>query len=80
MAAKEKVGIVVSNKSEKTIVVIVQRRYQHPKYGKICLKSKRYMAHDEKNEAKSGDFVILQESAPFSRHKKWNLKKIIKIY
>lgn len=80
MSAKERIGIVVSNKAEKTIIVVIQRRYQHPKYGKTLLKSKRYMAHDEKNEAKSGDLVLLQESSPFSRCKKWNLKKIIKMY
>jgi small subunit ribosomal protein S17 len=80
MVGKERIGIVVSNKAEKTIVVVIQQRYQHPKYGKILIKSKRYMAHDEKNEAKSGDLVLLEESAPFSRCKKWNLKKIIKIY
>jgi small subunit ribosomal protein S17 len=80
MVGKERIGIVVSSKAEKTIVVVIQRRYQHPKYGKTLLKSKRYMAHDEKNEAKSGDLVLLQESPPFSRCKKWNLKKIIKMY
>jgi small subunit ribosomal protein S17 len=80
MVKKERVGIVVSNKPEKTIVVVIQRRYQHPKYGKILIKSKRYMAHDEKNEAKSGDLVLLEETAPISRWKRWNLKKIIKIY
>ena len=79
-AEKERIGVVVSNKPEKTIVVVIQQRYQHPKYGKILIKSKRYMAHDEKNEAKSGDLVLLEESAPLSRCKKWNLKKIIKIY
>jgi small subunit ribosomal protein S17 len=80
MVGKERIGVVVSNKPEKTIVVVIQQRYQHPKYGKILIKSKRYMAHDEKNEAKSGDLVLLEETAPLSRCKKWNLKKIIKIY
>ena len=80
MVGKERIGVVVSNKPEKTIVVVIQQRYQHPKYGKILIKSKRYKAHDEKNEAKSGDLVLLEESAPLSRCKKWNLKKIIKIY
>ena len=80
MVGKEQIGVVVSNKPEKTIVVVIQQRYQHPKYGKILIKSKRYMAHDEKNEAKSGDLVLLEETAPLSRCKKWNLKKIIKIY
>lgn len=80
MVQKERLGIVVSHKPEKTIIVVIQRRYQHPKYGKILIKSKRYMAHDEKNEAKSGDLVLIEEIAPLSRCKKWNLKKIIKFY
>jgi small subunit ribosomal protein S17 len=80
MTKKERIGIVVSNKSQKTIVVVIQRRYQHPKYAKTLIKSKRYMAHDENNEAKSGDLVLLEESIPISRCKKWNLKKILKIY
>ena len=80
MVQKERLGIVVSHKPEKTIVVIIQRRYQHPKYGKILIKSKRYMAHDEKNEAKSGDLVLIEETAPLSRCKRWNLKKIIKFH
>jgi len=79
MVKKERLGIVVSNKAQKTIVVIIQRRYQHSKYGKTLIKSKRYMAHDEKNEAKSGDIVLIEEAAPFSRCKKWNLKKIIQL-
>ena len=80
MAVKERIGIVVSNKAEKTIIVVIQRRYQHPKYGKILIKSKRYMAHDENNQAKSGDIVLLQETPPLSRCKRWNLKKIVKVY
>jgi small subunit ribosomal protein S17 len=80
MVKREKIGVIVSNKPEKTAVVVIQTRYQHPKYGKILLKSKRYMAHDEKNEGKPGDLVIVQESAPFSRHKKWVLKEILRVY
>jgi small subunit ribosomal protein S17 len=80
MVVKERIGIVVSNKPQKTIVVVIQRRYQHPKYGKILIKSKRYMVHDEENKAKSGDLVLIEETAPISRFKRWNLKKIIKIY
>jgi len=78
MVKKERIGVVVSNNAEKTIVVAIQTRYQHPKYGKILIKTKRYMAHDEKNACNSGDIVLLEESAPFSRHKKWNLKEILK--
>lgn len=80
MVKKERIGVVVSNKADKTIVVAIQTRYQHPKYGKILLKTKRYMAHDEKNSCNSGDIVLLEESAPYSRHKKWNLKQILKVY
>lgn len=80
MAKKERIGIVVSNKSNKTIIVAIQTRYPHPKYGKILIKTKRYMAHDEENNCISGDLVVLEESAPFSRHKTWKLKEILKKY
>jgi small subunit ribosomal protein S17 len=80
MAKKERIGIVVSNKAEKTIIVAVQTRYQHPKYGKILVKTKRYMAHDDHNTCKAGDLVLLEESAPFSKNKKWNLKEILRNY
>jgi small subunit ribosomal protein S17 len=80
MVKKERVGIVASNKSEKTIVILVQMRYQHPKYKKTVLKTKRYMAHDEKNDCKPGDIVLVEESKPISKNKRWKLKKILKIY
>jgi small subunit ribosomal protein S17 len=54
-------------------------KYQHPKYGKTLIKTKKYMAHDETNQCKSGDLVLLEESAPISKNKKWNLKEILKI-
>ena len=78
MAKKERIGIVVSDKAEKTIVVSVQMRYQHPKYGKTLIKSKKYMAHDELNLSKHGDIVLLEESRPQSKKKKWTLKEILK--
>ena len=78
MDKKERIGVVVSDKPEKTIVVSVQMRYQHPKYGKILIKTKKYMAHDELNSCKAGDIVLLEESAPLSKNKKWTLKKILK--
>lgn len=65
---------------KKTIVVAIQTRYQHPKYKKILVKTKRYMAHDELNQGKAGDIVLLEESAPFSRNKKWTLKEILRAY
>ena len=79
MVKKERIGIVVSNKNEKTIIIAIQTRYQHPKYGKTVIQTKRYMAHDEENQCKPGDLVLLQESPPYSRHKKWKLKKILKV-
>ena len=78
MAKKERIGTVVSNKADKTIVVSVQMRYQHPKYGKTLVKSKKYMAHDELNNCKTGDIVLLEESRPLSKNKKWILKEILK--
>jgi small subunit ribosomal protein S17 len=78
MAKKERIGVVVSDRPEKTIVVSVQMRYQHPKYGKILIKTKKYMAHDELNSCKAGDIVLLEESAPLSKNKKWTLKEILK--
>ena len=80
MVRKERIGIVVSDKPQKTIVVAIQTRYQHPKYKKTLVKTKRYMAHEELNEGKAGDLVLLEESAPFSRNKRWSLKEILKIY
>ena len=80
MVKKERIGIVVSNKNNKTIIIAIQTRYQHPKYGKTVVKTKRYMAHDENNTSKPGDVVLLEESPPISKHKKWKLKEILKIY
>lgn len=74
MVRKERIGIVVSTKQQKTITVSIQTSYQHPKYGKILVKTKRYLVHDEKNDCQCGDIVIIQESAPYSRHKTWTLK------
>jgi small subunit ribosomal protein S17 len=80
LKVKERIGIVVSNKPNKTIIVSIQTRYQHAKYGKILVKTKRYMAHDEENSCESGDLVILEDCAPISKNKKWKLKKIVKKY
>lgn len=66
-------GIVVSDKTEKTIVVKVERRYKHPKYSKFLTKSKKYHVHDENNVAKEGDQVTIIESRPHSKLKKWEL-------
>ena len=80
MAKKERIGIVVSNKTNKTAIVVIQIRYQHPKYGKTLIKTKRYMTHDENNECTSGDIVLIEESAPISKHKKWRLKEVLRSY
>lgn len=80
MAKKKRVGVVVSNKSQKTIIVAVQIKYQHPKYAKTLIKTKKFMAHDEQNVCNLGDVVLLEESAPFSKCKTWVLKDILKQY
>jgi small subunit ribosomal protein S17 len=77
MAVKERVGLVVSNKMEKTIVVAVENRSAHPKYGKIVVKTKRYKAHDEENKCKEGDRVRIRETRPLSRTKRWNLIDVL---
>lgn len=74
-----RVGIVVSDKMDKTIVVSVERQFKHSLYKKIVRKHKKFKAHDEKNECKIGDVVQIQESRPLSRDKRWVLKKIIEV-
>ncbi len=74
---KQRVGVVTSNKMEKTIAVKVERRIKHPIYGKFMKKSKKFLAHDEKNEANEGDTVKIIESRPLSRRKRWNLVEIL---
>jgi small subunit ribosomal protein S17 len=71
MAVKERVGLVVSDKMDKTVVVAVENRSAHPKYGKIVVQTKRYKAHDEDNKCKVGDRVRIQETRPLSRTKRW---------
>lgn len=74
---KERIGVVASNKMEKTIVVVIERRTKHPIYGKFVKKSTRFMAHDEKNECNIGDTVRIMETRPLSRNKRWRLVEII---
>jgi small subunit ribosomal protein S17 len=74
---KEKTGIVVSNKMEKSITVEVERRVKHPKYGKFVKKSSRFITHDEKNECSEGDKVRIAETRPISKNKCWRLVEII---
>ena len=75
---KALVGQVVSNKMEKTIVVVVQRTRRHPLYGKVIRISKRYKAHDETNEAQMGDEVRIVESRPYSKDTHFRLDAILK--
>jgi len=77
MPVKEKVGIVVSNKMEKTIVVKVESRFSHPIYLKTIVKTKKYLAHDELSECNIGDQVLLQECRPLSKRKRWRLAKVL---
>jgi len=77
MPVKEKVGIVVSNKMEKTIVVQVESRYPHPLYSKTLVKTKKYLAHDEMGQCNIGDEVLVQETRSLSKRKRWILTKIL---
>lgn len=72
-----KQGRVASNKMEKTIVVVSETRVPHRAYGKIVRKSKRFKAHDERNEANVGDVVRIVESRPLSREKRWRLLEVV---
>ncbi len=74
---KERVGIVVSTKMDKSIVVAVQRRVKHPKYGKFVHRTTRLYAHDEKNECQVGDVVRIMETRPLSKLKCWRLVEIV---
>ena len=73
---KERSGIVVSDAMDKTVVVQAERRIAHPVYGKIMRRSKKFYAHDEKNEAKKGDKVVITETRPLSKTKRWRLVEI----
>jgi small subunit ribosomal protein S17 len=74
---KERVGIVTSNKMEKSIVVSVERKVKHPKYGKFVKKTTKFVAHDEKNECNPGDTVRIMETRPLSKSKCWRLVEIV---
>ena len=77
MPVKEKIGIVVSNKMQKTIVVQVESRFSHPIYSKTMVKTKKYLAHDETGECNLGDQVLVRETRPLSKRKRWTLAQII---
>jgi small subunit ribosomal protein S17 len=74
---KEKIGVVSSNKMEKTIVVKVERKVKHPKYGKFVNKTSKFFAHDDKNECGIGDRVKISETRPLSKNKNWRLVEVI---
>src|SRR5579862_6280288 len=74
---KERVGEVISNKMAKTIVVRVERRFPHPRYKKVVTGYSKFYAHDEKNEAKIGDRVRIEETRPLSKTKNWRLVEIV---
>ena len=74
---KERIGVVKSNKMDKSIVVAEVKKQKHPMYGKFVLKTKKYVAHDEKNECNEGDTVRIMETRPLSKSKNWRLVEII---
>ncbi|MFZ5553640.1 MAG: 30S ribosomal protein S17 [Bacteroidota bacterium] len=74
---KERIGVVSSNKMNKSIVVKVERKVKHPKYGKFVKRSNKFVAHDEKNECNVGDTVKIMETRPLSKTKCWRLIEII---
>lgn len=74
---KERIGVVVSNKMQKSVVVLVERRLKHPKYGKFVKKTTKFMAHDELNTCGIGDKVLIAETRPLSKNKCWRLVRII---
>ena len=74
---KTRIGTVVSDKMDKTVVVSIERRVQHPVYGKMVRRTKRLKAHDENNDAKKGDTVRIMETRPLSKDKRWRLVEIV---
>ena len=77
MPIKEKIGIVISNKMQKTVVIKVESRYPHPIYSKTMIKTRKYLAHDEMNECSIGDQVLVKECRPRSKKKRWSVAEII---
>ena len=74
---KTRLGLVVSDKMQKTVVVAIERRYPHPVYNKMVTRTKRVKAHDEENSAKSGDTVRIVETRPLSKDKRWRVVEIV---
>ncbi len=80
MAKKQRIGVVVSDKAEKTVTVAIKIRYQHPKYLKTLTKIKKYLVHDENSSSKIGDIILIEETPPISKRKYWKIKEIISTY
>lgn len=74
---KTRVGIVVSDKMDKTAVVAVERRVRHPLYGKVLKQTRKYKAHDEENVARIGDRVLIMETRPLSKEKRWRIVQVL---
>lgn len=74
---KERTGVVVSTKMDKSITVAVKRKVKHPIYGKFVNKTTKFVAHDEKNECGAGDTVLIMETRPLSKTKRWRLVEIL---
>ncbi len=74
---KERIGIVTSDKMQKSIVVAVERKVKHPKYGKFVKKTTKFVAHDENNDCNIGDTVKIMETRPMSKNKNWRLVEIV---
>jgi len=74
---KERIGIVVSNKMDKSVTISVERKEKHPIYGKFVKKTSKFMVHDEKNDCNEGDTVKIMETKPMSKNKRWRLVEIL---
>ena len=74
---KERTGVVTSDKMDKSIVISVERKVKHPKYGKFIKKTAKFVAHDEKNDCNLGDTVLIRECRPLSKSKNWRLVEIV---
>ncbi len=74
---KVRVGVVVGDKADKTVTVLVERRFGHPLYGKLVTRSRKYHAHDEANEYRAGDTVSIMETRPLSKTKRWRVVELI---
>jgi len=76
MSVKQQIGIVISNKMQKTIIVQIEKKYPHPLYSKTLIKTKKYLVHDDLEKSNVGDTVLVQECRPLSKRKRWKLIKI----